>query len=171
MFTTASLTPAAHPGDNGSASSSRWWPVLAAGLFWLVAGLSAGYWVLQAWGRTPVVPVAGAALLGSEPQTALVARALGVQGPGVATPEALSAPVSRYSLLGVVAGAGTSRQGAALIAVDDQPARPYRVGATLEGGLVLQSVGRASVRLGPSVSGPATLELAVPALTATNRPS
>jgi len=164
MFKTASLPPATHPGDSGSATSSRWWPVLAAGLFWLVAGLSAGYWVLQAWGRTPVVPVAGAPLLGSEPDTALVARALGVQGPVAVTSEATAAPASRYSLLGVVASAGSSRQGAALIAVDDQPARPYRVGATLEGGLVLQSVGRTTVRLGPSLSGPGTVELAVPAL-------
>jgi general secretion pathway protein C len=171
MFKTASLTPPAHPGDSGSALFSRWWPVLAAALFWLGVGLSAGYWVLQAWGRTPVVPVAGAPLLGSEPDSALVARALGVQGPVSVVSEAAAAPASRYSLLGVVASGDSSRQGAALIAVDDQPARPYRVGAVLEGGLVLQSVGRATARLGPSVSGPATVELALPALPSANQPS
>jgi general secretion pathway protein C len=44
----------------------------------------------------------------------------------------------RYTLLGVVAD--RQQQGAALIAIDGEPPRPYAVGAQLEGGLVLQSV-------------------------------
>jgi hypothetical protein len=35
----------------------RRWPVVAAGVLWLVAGLSAGYWVLQVLGRSDLVPV------------------------------------------------------------------------------------------------------------------
>ena len=52
--------------------------------------------------------------------------------------------------------------GAALIAVNGQPPRPYRVGASLEGGLVLQAVSRRSARLGASMNGPATVELTLP---------
>ena len=52
----------------------------------------------------------------------------------VATPEA----ASRFVLLGVVAD--TDGQGAALIAVDGKPPRPFRVGAKVADGYVLHSV-------------------------------
>jgi general secretion pathway protein C len=69
----------------------------------------------------------------------------------------------RFHLLGVVAprGAGTSPQGVALIAVGDQPARPWRTGAVVDGDTVLLSVDRRSVQLGPR-GGPATTELTLP---------
>jgi general secretion pathway protein C len=163
MVKTAPHAQAAHPGDSagGMAASSRVWPVLAAGLLWLAAAFSAGYWVLQAWGRTPVVSVAAAPLDTGAPDTAQVARALGAASAAPLEGQEAPAFASRYILLGVIAG--RARQGAALIAVDDQPPKPYRVGATVEGGLVLQSVGKNTARLGPSSSGPATVELAVPA--------
>ncbi len=74
----------------------------------------------------------------------------------------VAAAPPRYNLLGVVA-VGT-QDGAALIAVDGQPPRPYRVGASLDGssGLVLQAVTRSAVRLGPSLGVPATVELTLP---------
>jgi general secretion pathway protein C len=164
MVKTAPHPQTVHTGDSagGMAASSRVWPVLAAGLLWLAAALSAGYWVLQAWGRTPVVPVAAAPLDTGALDTAQVARALGAASAAPSEGLVESAANSRYTLLGVIAG--SARHGAALIAVDDQPPRPYRVGATVEGGLVLQSVGKNTVRLGPSSSGPATVELAVPLL-------
>ena len=60
--------------------------------------------------------------------------------------------------------AGNSRRGAALIAIDGKPARPYRVGGVLEEGLVLQAVeGRRAV-LAASAEGPALLTLELPAL-------
>jgi general secretion pathway protein C len=68
------------------------------------------------------------------------------------SPGALAAPAapvpalaSRFQLLGVAAGE-RSGGGAAVISVDGKPARSYRVGSTLEEGLVLQSVrGRQAV--------------------------
>ncbi|MBS3996601.1 MAG: general secretion pathway protein C, partial [Hydrogenophaga sp.] len=95
---------------------------------------------------------------------ATVARALGARDAPSAVDLAQAPPpaVTRYTLLGVVASAGS--RGAALIAVGDEPARPYRVGATVDNGLVLQAVGRGTVRLGATVSGPTTVELAVPPL-------
>lgn len=153
----------AYPGEGagGLSATSRWWPVLAAGVLWLAAGVSAGYWILLAWGRTPVVPVTAAPADTGAPDTALVARALGSEAAAPVADTASSAAASRYSLLGVVAG---SSQGAALISVDEQPAKPYRLGAAVEGGLLLQSVGKGSARLGPTLGGPATVELTVPTL-------
>jgi general secretion pathway protein C len=142
------------------AGLARLGPVLAAGALWLAAGLCAGYWVLHVWGRGPVTPVA--ALAAPTPQTdvAAVARSLGAvpQAQLVAAPPVTMA--SRFRLLGVVSRPG--QRGAALIALDDQPPRPYSVGATLEGGLVLQSVERRSVKLGPEKTGPASVELTLP---------
>lgn len=138
------------------------WPGLVAGLLWLLAGLSAGYWILLALGRSPVTPVAGALPLTMAGDVASVARALGAAAPKPAAEAATTASAdSRYSLLGVVDQPG--RQGAALIALGGQPPRPYRVGAALEGGLVLQSVDRRSARLGVTPDGPVTMELTLPA--------
>ena len=136
-------------------------PALAAGLLWLAAGLSAGYWALLAWGRGPVTPVPAASSppVGSDADA--VARALGAAPEGgAAQAPVAAAPSSRYRLLGVVDQPG--RAGAALIAVGDQPPRPYAVGAALDGGLVLQSVDRRGARLGPQVGGPATVALQLP---------
>lgn len=90
-----------------------------------------------------------------------MARLLGaspVAASGSAQPAASLA--SRFNLLGVVAA--RSHRGAALIAVDGKPARPYRVGATIDEGLVLQSVqGRRAV-LAATAGGPAVLTLELP---------
>jgi general secretion pathway protein C len=160
----AASSPSIYPGDGpvGSSVLRRAWPSVAAGVLWLAAGLSAGYWVLLAVGRTPVTPVAAAPMALPVVDAALVARALGVP-PAVAPTSVAQAPVatpSRYVLLGVVA-VGPA-QGAALIGMAGQPPRPYRVGAVLGGGLVLQSVSRSSARLGPALQGPATVELTLP---------
>jgi len=141
-------------------TAGRRGPAIAAGLLWLAAGLSAGYWVLLAWGRSPVVPVSAMAPAQVAADTAAVARSLGALPAAVPTGAVASAAPPRYNLLGVVA-VGT-RDGAALIAVDGQPPRPYRLGASLEGGLVLQSVSRRAVHLGPSLEAPASVELTLP---------
>ena len=63
-------------------------------------------------------------------------------------------------LLGVLAGTA-SGGGAALIAVDGKPARPYRVGAAVEPGMVVQSLSRREARLGASQDGASTMTLEV----------
>jgi general secretion pathway protein C len=95
-----------------------------------------------------------------EVDTALLARALGALP--LAAPLAAAAPAaaSRYALQGVVA-VGTAR-GAALIAVDGQPARPFRIGAEVTTGLVLQAVTAQQVRLGAAIGGPTTVTLEMP---------
>jgi general secretion pathway protein C len=110
---------------------------------WALAAGSAVYWGLKVSGGTRVLdlpapparavaladPIAIAQLLGSTPAAAAT--------PVVATPVATLA--SRLQLVGVAAGAH-SGGGAAVIAIDGKPARPYRVGASIDEGLVLQSV-------------------------------
>ena len=68
--------------------------------------------------------------------------------------------VSRYALIGVVASRGND--GAALIAVDGKPPKPFRVGAAVEEGLVLQAVEARRARLGASLQGPAAFTLELP---------
>jgi general secretion pathway protein C len=167
MNKASSFAHSVYPGDGSSArvsSTPTPWPTAAAGLLWLAAGLSAGYWVLQALGRAPVTAVPAASMAPPTVDTNSVARALGAV-PVARQTAAEPVPVaSRYALKGVVA-VGTQR-GAALIAVDGQPPLPYRVGASLEGGLVLQAVTGKEVRLGPTAEGPPTVTLAVPELPA-----
>lgn len=135
-------------------------PAGLAGLVWLVAGLSAGYWVLQGLGRSDPASLPPAAVSLPQADAAAVARALGAVAPPAPAGETAPVAAPRYRLLGLVAQPG--QRGAALIEVDGQP-RPYEVGATLGGGLVLQSVDRRSVRLGTALDGPTTLELSLPA--------
>lgn len=134
-------------------------PALAAGLLWLAAGLSAGYWFLQARGHGPWMPVQGLAPSAPQADVDSVAEALGAMTVAE-QPDAAPAPASRLQLLGVVTQG--RQQGAALIAVDGQPPRPWRVGAVVEEGLVLQSVGRRTVQLGETRSGPTTMTLEMP---------
>ncbi|WP_372659209.1 type II secretion system protein N [Hydrogenophaga sp.] len=156
-------TPHGHtalPDLMGAGRGSRLWPQAVAGLLWLAAGLCAGYWVLLAWGRTPVVPVSAPAMALPSADPQAVARVLGALPQAATADAAVVVPATRYSLVGVVTR--NAVHGAALIAVDGQAARPYTVGASLEGGLVLQAVGPTSARLGTSVQAPASVELILP---------
>ena len=92
-----------------------------------------------------------------------VLRLLGVQAANaVAARAPVASLASRFALIGVLAGR-SSGGGAALIAVDGQPAKPFRVGAAVDEGLLLQSLDPRQARLGASMDGPATLTLDMPA--------
>jgi general secretion pathway protein C len=89
------------------------------------------------------------------PDPAAIARLLGAT-PAAAAPVATLS--SRFQLLGVVAEGDGG--GAALIAVDGKPAKPYRVGAPVDENLVLQSVAPRRAVIGAGKGPPAvTLEL------------
>jgi general secretion pathway protein C len=64
-------------------------------------------------------------------------------------------------LVGVLDGGPNA--GAALIAVDGKPAKPFRVGAVVADGLVLQGTQAKRVSLGPELLGPSVLMLDLPA--------
>ena len=118
-----------------STVQSLWWPRLATLALAALAAGSAVYWVLK-WPAAPAPASAAEAPAQATVDTAAVARAL---GGGAAPVAAAVAPASsRFSLAGVVAGG--EHHGAALIAVDGKPAKPYRVGAVVGGQWVLRSV-------------------------------
>ena len=123
---------------------NRFAPALAALLLWALAAGSALYWALHAASSAPPAAAATAAP-GLPPLDArAVARGLGAADDAPATVQA-APPDARYALAGVVAHG--SERGAALIAEQGQPPRPYRVGAKLSGDWTLQAVTRRSAVL------------------------
>jgi hypothetical protein len=137
------------------------WPArLSALLVWAAAGFVAAYGVLGWLGQTPATALPASPWVAPEADSQAVARALGavpvVSGPAAPVPDASG----RYALVGVVAQGGTSAQqarqphgGVALIATDGQRARPYAVGAQLDGRWVVHDVTRRSVVLRPLGAG------------------
>jgi general secretion pathway protein C len=114
--------------------------------------------IIAAYGNECAKQVGGAP---DHPGPVAVARLLGAN-PVAASPAGAptASLASRFNLLGVVAA--RSHSGAALIAVDGKPPRPYRVGSAIEEGLVLQSVQRRRAVLAASAGGPAVLTLELP---------
>lgn len=137
---------------------SPWGVRLGTLALWALAGASTVYWGLRLSASAPALPVAAAAPDPVAPDAQALARLLGA-GPVAAA--AAPAAASRFVLVGVLAGTA-SGGGAALIAIDGKPAKPYRIGGELEPGLVLQSLGRSQARLGPSVGGDTSLALDMP---------
>ena len=128
-------------------------------VLWAVVAFSATSWVLRGSGND----MASSLSTPEEERTleadaTATARSLGLVAAG---PVAAPALASRFQLVGVIAGGPT--QGAALIAVDGKPAKPFRVGAPVAEGLVLQSVQGRRVALGPGGDAAATLTLELPA--------
>ena len=127
-----------------------------------LAALSGTYWFLkstQANSVSTAAPVATPGLAPLDPQA--VARALGGGNvaPSAATP---TSGRSAYVLMGVIAAG--PKGGAALIAVDGKPPKPFRVGASVDGNLVLQSVAARRATLAVGMDGPAQMTLELPPL-------
>lgn len=139
-----------------------WLPRTGSFAVWLLAAGCAVYWGLKLPAvstSAPAAPVATGPAAPADP--AAVARLLGATAAAAgAGPAAAPAQSTRFALVGVVSA--RSRGGAALIAVDGKPAKPYRVGAQVEDGLVLQSVAPRRATLGPAAEGPAAFTLEMP---------
>jgi general secretion pathway protein C len=142
-------------------AQSIWWPRLATFFLSLLAAATVVYWGLKLAGSSGAggpMP-AQAALPGPLVDSGAVARILGGgQQAVVATPVASAS--SRFALSGLIADG--QHLGGALIAVDGKPPKPYRVGAKVDGSLVLQSVTPRTATLAPDVDAPATLTLELP---------
>lgn len=107
------------------------------------------------------------------PPPADLGRLLGVEAVAVEQVSALPpAEAGRYQLVGVAApGKGGGSVGVALIAVDGQPAKAFRVGARVDGEVVLQAVQMRSAQLGQRGAPPMLrLELPPPPPAATGTP-
>ena len=129
---------------------------------WLFLAASATYWGLQINAGSSQRTSLAAAANGNEPvNTTGLARLLGTRAEAAA-PAPPTAAATRFALKGVISGA-TGNQ-AALIAVDDQPARPYAVGGIIADGLILQSTAKREVMLAATRDGPVVMTLQMPPL-------
>jgi general secretion pathway protein C len=144
-------------------SHSRWGVRLGTLALWAAASASVVF-----WGMRLSAPVAGVAAPGvraapAAPDAQALARVLGAvsAAPGMAPAPPVAALASRFSLIGVLSGR-RSGGGAALIAVDGKPAKPFRLGAEVDQGLMLQALGPRQVQLGERMGGPTTLTLDMP---------
>lgn len=134
--------------------------VLATVLVWACVAYSTVTWVLRdSAGVKATVANTEEAVLTQDIDTQAVARVLGAQLPKAT--EAAPNAASRFQLVGVLNG--DAQTSVALIAIDGQPAKPYRVGKAVSDGLVVQSTTSKRVHLGPAVNGPSTLSLELPA--------
>lgn len=127
---------------------------------WLLVAGSATYWVLHTTkSRGPKNAPAAAMVKVELADPAGLARILGATAPQAAIPVSAS---NRFSLKGVVSGALGKE--AALIVIDDKPARAFRVGTAIEDGLILQSATARQVTLSATPNGPALMTLDMPPL-------
>jgi len=129
--------------------TTRWW---TRGV-WATVAASAVF-----WGVTLLEP---APPLSRAMQTPATGRAAGLDqldrllGADTLPPAPAEAPAplagAHFQLLGVVSPSDdrAAAEGLALVAVDGRPARAFRVGAAVDGEVVLQAVGARSARLGP----------------------
>ncbi len=141
-------------------TSGRWGPRITTLLVWaLVAGSLTLWWLRLAVQAPPAPPVAAAAPVAPPSDPAALARALGVLEQVAEAPAPAPAEASRFALLGVVM---RRHNGAALIAIDGKPAKPFRVGAKVDEGLVLQSVSSRSAVLAAAPDGPPRMTLELP---------
>lgn len=144
-------------------------------LVWAAVAASAVFWLLRLTASSPVAPshtvaVAAAALPRGDLNRVLGAPPV-VAGPAQAQAE--PALASRFKLVGVAAPReGGDRFGLALIAVDGKPARSYKVGAPIDGDMVLQNVHPRGAALGARGAAPqVNLELPpLPAAATSARP-
>jgi general secretion pathway protein C len=138
-------------------------------LIWACAVGSAVVWGLK-WTRPLAVPVAipasERAIAASDAQR--MGRLLGAGPSPAVAAVAQPAETARFVLQGVVVSARGG--GAALIATDGKPARPYRVGQPVTDGTWLMGVEPRAAMLGHTVRGPekARLTLSPPPSTSTS---
>jgi general secretion pathway protein C len=142
-------------------SGSRWAVAGSTFAIWALVAASAAYWGLKLSGRNDVATAPPAARSPAPVDPAAVARLLGYS-PAVATAGAQPSTASRFALVGVVASRAHS--GAALISVDGKPPKPFRVGSTVDEGLVLKSVDARRAELAPSMDAAPTVTLDLPLL-------
>lgn len=146
-----------------SGMQNRW--VLRGMTFvlWALLAGSAAFWALRL-NRPPSVVAAPVPVPPAVVDPVAVGRLLGYVPQAASAPAVANQPnlAGRFVLTGVVAG--SSRGGAALIAVDGQPPRPFRVGRAIEEGVVLQSVQGRSAVLAAAPDGAPLLTLELPQL-------
>jgi general secretion pathway protein C len=136
---------------------------IAALLVWALAAASAVFWGARAFSAAKPIPPG--AMVAPNATVATGGPLNKVLGMTLVARTEEADPVdedSRFRLLGVVAPrSGSAGGGVALISVGDEPAKPFRVGATIDGDAVLLAVAMRRAEIGPR-GGPASLQLELP---------
>ncbi len=130
---------------------------------WALAAWSATFWALRFAGAAPSPkPPITVSTPSPASEPAHVARAF---GPAIEKRSELAAaplaidPSTRFALVGVVADHAST--GVALLSVEGKPARPYRVGSTVDDGYTLKSVSvRSATLAAPQTGATFTVNLA-----------
>lgn len=145
---------------NAPSGSNTWTLRLFTFFVWVAVGLCAAYWAFKFVTTKAVTATPAVAAPAVVVDTKAVAKLLGATDTVAAKP-IITAPIVKLTLFGLA----TSRngQGYALIATEDKPAKPYRVGAKVTDDLVLKSISKVDAVLAASTSAPdgPTLELPV----------
>lgn len=162
IFTTAQ-TSCQLMNRTQTALQNPWIARLLTTLVWALAAASIMFWVLQIGNPSQSQSGMVAVPPAPTPQATGMAYLLGYREKALETPAAPVQARSKYQLIGVLAGT-QSQQGSALIAVDDQSAKLYRVGATVEGSdqFILQALHGRQAQLGSSLQGEALQTLEMP---------
>jgi general secretion pathway protein C len=135
---------------------------LSAFVIWALVAASIAFWGLRLFVKPPVAPSHTQLASDSGPARVDLTRLLGAAPVAMATSVVQPAISSRFQLTGVMAPKVAGQQGVALIAVDGKMPRAYRVGAPVDGDLVLQAVSLRTASIGPTSGAPAVvLELPV----------
>ncbi|MGN6529711.1 MAG: hypothetical protein ACTHL8_25230 [Burkholderiaceae bacterium] len=139
--------------------SSRW----TGFLVWALVAASTAFWGLKIFAATRPLPASVQTPGDATPRSGPMEHVFGaVVVPTAAAP--VAPPEStRYQLVGVIAPrpGADAREGVAIVSIDQQPARPWHVGATLDGNTTLLSVAKRSADFGPA-GGPTAFSLALP---------
>ncbi|MBP6251476.1 MAG: hypothetical protein KA387_01905 [Rubrivivax sp.] len=134
------------------------WAALAV---WAAVAACAAFWASRVLVRPPPLPPGMSTVPTAQALHGDVERLLG--GAALEAEAPLAVAPSRYKLLGVVAARSpkAANEGVALIAIDDRPARAYRVGAVVDGALVLQKVHARGAELGIADTAQSSVSLSV----------
>ena len=139
---------------------------IAALLIWAAVAASLAFWGLR-WLAPPLGVPANAAPVTLETGVRGDIQRL-LTGPTrsespTANPTAASALASRIQVIGVMAPAPGQTAGVALLSIDGKPPKAYRVGAVVDGEMVLQGLSQRSAQIGPQ-DGSAFLTVNLPGL-------
>ena len=136
---------------------------LCAFVLWALVAATAVFWGLRLLVRAPAAPPAAVVAGDAAAPRVDLTRLLGAAPVALAVPVAQVDANARFRLLGIMAPKPSSSgpaHGVALIAVDGKLPKAFRVGATVDGDMLLQSVSLRSAALSRARGGPGfTLEL------------
>lgn len=144
---------------NATTGSNTWTLRLFTFAVWVAVGLCAAYWAFKFVTTTPVEATAATLKPAVVVDTKAIAKLLGATD-GVAMQAANISARVKLSLFGLATSPGG--QGIALIAIEDKPAKPYRVGAKVTDDLVLKSISKVNAVLAASATAPDGPKLELP---------